>query len=159
MAQADRGTEPDRPPRRQVPFGLHQGVDYLLVLFLGELALHTHSDTQRDLLVIGGVLLVVAIASDGPVSLVKAVPLWAHRLVDVLVMAGLVALPAAVSRGRSPMSGVLGVLVAVLMGRLVLSTRYAPSPPRRTLDADRIVRHGARSLGRAAGRRARRRQG
>jgi hypothetical protein len=147
------------PARRQVPFGLHQGVDYLLALFLGELALHTRSDTQRDLLVLGGVLVVVAAASDGPLSLVKTIPLWAHRLVDVLVMAGLVVLPVAVSRGRSPTSAVLGVVVAVLLGRLVLATRYAPAPPRRTLDADRIVRQGSRSLGRMAGRWARRRPG
>ena len=131
----------------------------MLALFLGELALHTRSETQRDLLVLGGALVVVAAASDGPLSLVRALPLWAHRLVDVLVMAGLVALPVAVGRGRSPTSAILGVVVAVLLGRLVLSTRYAPSPPRRTLDADRIVRQGSRSLGRVAGRWARRRPG
>jgi len=148
--RAWRRGEGGLPSRRQVPFGLHQGVDYLLALFLGELALHTRSETQRDLLVLGGVLVV---------SLVKAVPLWAHRVVDVLVSAGLVALPVAVSRGRSPTSALLGVIVAVLLGRLVLSTRYAPSPPRRTLDADRIVRQGSRSLGRVAGRWARRRPG
>ena len=157
--RAWRRGEGGLPSRRQVPFGLHQGVDYLLALFLGELALHTRSETQRDLLVLGGVLVVVAVASDGPRSLVKAVPLWAHRVVDVLVSAGLVALPVAVSRGRSPTSALLGVIVAVLLGRLVLSTRYAPSPPRRTLDADRIVRQGSRSLGRVAGRWARRRPG
>ena len=159
MDRAGRLDGTGLPARRQVPFGLHQGVDYLLALFLGELALHTRSDTQRDLLVLGGVLVVVAAASDGPLSLVKTIPLWAHRLVDVLVMAGLVVLPVAVSRGRSPTSAVLGVVVAVLLGRLVLATRYAPAPPRRTLDADRMVRQGSRSLGRMAGRWARRRPG
>jgi len=112
--------------------------------------------------VLGGVLLVSGITSNGPLALVKKLPRSVHRLVDLAVMVGLVALPIAVSRGRSPLSAVLGVAVAVLLGRLVLSTRYAPSPPRRphlAEDADRALQQGARSLGRAAGRRARRRQG
>jgi hypothetical protein len=142
-----------------VPFGLHQGVDYVLALFLGEVALHTRSDSQRDLLVLAGALVVAGAVSGGPLSVVKLIPFWAHRVVDVVVMAGLVALPVVVSRGRSPMSALLGVAVAVVLGRLVISTRYAPSPPPRAPDPDRAIRAGARSLGRLVGRRARRRQG
>ena len=124
----------------------------MLALFLGEVALHARSDTQRDLLVVAGVLVVVGVASDGPLSIVKKVPLWAHRMLDLAVMAALVALPIAVGRGRSPLSAALSVAVAVVLGRLVMSTRYVPSPPRARRDPDRAVRSTARLLGRLAGR-------
>ncbi len=113
--------------RKVIPFGLHQGADYLLAVLLIGTATHVGGRMQLALFCAAGALVAAAAVSDGPLGALSALGPRSHRAVDVAAAAGLAVSP---FLARSDLD-VLGVLVAeataLILARLVISTRYSPS--------------------------------
>ena len=140
-----------------MPFGLHQGAEYLLAAFLAETALHLRAGTQTALLAGAGAIALLAFLTRGPLGLIRLLPPRLHQIGDVVVLAGLAIEPVVVASGRSLTSILVAEVGAIAVARLAWSTRYTPSPrpvaSRRVgPSAQQVVDASARRLGQASGR-------
>lgn len=118
--------------RTRLPFWLHQGLEYVFAVLVAGLGLHLGGLTEATLVAAGTLLLLGSLATRGPLGAFRLLSPAAHRLLDWVVVVGLVAVPLV----RLPRLDVLGAallwLVAASLAQLVRATRYATPGARAT---------------------------
>jgi F0F1-type ATP synthase assembly protein I len=135
--------------RGATPFWVHQAVEYLVGLLLIVVAMQS---TRPALPALAGVgVVVLAATADGPLGLAKWVPRRVHRVLDLVVMAGLVVAAIVVSAADG--AGRLTVWVAAAVFALMLwRTNYRPKAAKTRAVADDASVSKGETFGRAAGR-------
>jgi hypothetical protein len=130
-------------------FWVHQAAEYVLGLFLVSQAVHSASPVAMG--VAGGVVVLLAGTSDGPLSGVKALSRPQHRVADVVVAVALLALATAARSWLDSVSVVSLIGVGLAVGMLAIRTDYQPKRRRSTgaVGSDTSERIG-RSVGRSA---------
>lgn len=134
---------------------MHQGIEYLLALIFGEMALHVNGPMAKVLLGGATTMAALAVLSKGPLGALRLLPPVLHRGADWALAAGLAVSPLVVRHHLDPF-GLLAVeLAAGAQAWLAVTTRYrtvrlhAVAGETRRRD---VVHHpGARDNGRARG--------
>jgi hypothetical protein len=113
------------PPKRRIPFILHQFLEYAVGVALVVLSVHLG---KSDLLLgAGAVFGLLAVTAHGPLGIVRVCGQRLHRALDVAVAIAL-ALSPLVGTLRPGVVGIVVVeLVAVAWLRVATLTRYAPA--------------------------------
>jgi hypothetical protein len=136
-----------------VPFLVHQVLDYLAGLYLLQAGSKLDGRAATVCYVAGAVVLLATTLSGrplggGPISR----PL--HRVVDVVIVAGLVAAPFVFGLTGEPGATVRLEGLAIALGALVWFTKYARPAPRNYRETGRAIKeHGPRMAGQMIGRR------
>ena len=131
----------------RIPFWIHQLVELLLGILLLVQGARTGEHTAV-LVALGGVLLLLALCTDGPLSAWPWIARRLHRALDFAAAAVLALSPFVLSLDRALAIVVLEVS-ALSMVWLALRTNWRPKPVRGAAPASPPV---ARRLGRLAGR-------
>jgi len=119
---ARRGRSHDRA---RLPFWLHQSFEYGFAVLVAGLGLHLGGLTEAALVVAGAILLLGSLATRGPLGAFRILSPLAHRLLDWVVVAGLVAVPLVRLPHFDILSAALVWLVAASLAQLARGTRYA----------------------------------
>lgn len=131
-----------------MPFWVHQGVEYLVGLLLVVSGLQAVRPLGPVLA--GTAVLALAATAHGPLGAFKWVPRRVHRLLDLVVAAGLVVLALLLPSDQVDAFGrVLLVIAAMVLVMLVVRTS---STARAKEQAEAPGRSRADDMGRAAGR-------
>jgi hypothetical protein len=155
-----------------VPFGFHQGLEYLVGILLALTAIHLPSPAAGAGLIAAVVVVVLPLVSDGPLGGFRLLGRDLHRVLDVVLALALAASPAYLGWGDTT-TVVVAEVLAVIYAVLTVRTSYAARPRRApgttgpppvvadTLRAagrtvGKAGRQGPRALGRMVGRRIRR---
>jgi hypothetical protein len=127
-----RGRSSDRA---RLPFWLHQAFEYGVAVLVAGLGLHLGGSTEAALVVAGAVLLLGSLATQGPLGAFRLLSPVAHRVVDWVVVAGLVAVPLVQLPHFDILSAALLWLVGASLAQLARGTRYAGPATRVTAGA------------------------
>jgi len=136
-----------------VPFLVHQVLDYLAGLYLLQAGSKTSGRAATVCYIAGAIVLLAATLSgrplgSGPISR----PL--HRVVDILLVLGLVATPFVFGLTDQTTTTVRLEGLAVALGALVWFTKYARPAPRNYRETGRAIKqHAPRVAGQMIGRR------
>jgi len=124
-AGADRD---DRNEKIRIPLWIHQVVEYLLALLIVSQSI-TAGKAATYLAVTGGLLFVLAAATNAPAGAVRWIPPQLHRVLDLVVIVALLVAPI-VSGSTELVAWVLCVLAAVALAWINWHTswRRAPRP-------------------------------
>jgi hypothetical protein len=129
-----------------IPFWIHQLVELLLGILLLVQGARTGEHTAV-LVTLGGLLLALALCSDGPLGAWRWIGRRLHRVLDFVAAAVLALSPLALSLDRALAIVVLEVAAAGMVW-LALRTNWRPRSPRVEVPAPPL----AQRLGRLAGR-------
>ncbi len=89
--------------------------------------MHTAGSLELALFAAGTAVFLLAVCSNGPLGAVRFLHPSLHRALDIVVASGL-ALSPLIARGHLDLAAVIvAECVAVVLARLLLSTRYEPS--------------------------------
>lgn len=116
----------ERHERRYLPFGVHQGVEYVLAILLGGVAIHLHGDMEWAL--VSGALAIFALSviTKGPLGAAGLIGPRFHLVLDIFLATGL-ALSPLIARSGVEAAGIISVeATAVLLARMSLLTRHTP---------------------------------
>jgi hypothetical protein len=145
-------------PTNKLPFWIHQIVEYAIGALLAYQAIHAASPVVP--LLAGLVVVVLAATADGPVACFHVVPRPVHRVFDIVVAVGLLALALFFGDEVGGAGQFMLVLGAVGLGVLTLRSDYRPKVTRRqrtaaappsdpgSTRAEEIGRHAGRLVGR-----------
>lgn len=133
-----------------VPFILHQLLDYLAGLYLVQAGSRLHGRPAAVSYGAGAVFLVAAMFSGKPLGGGR-ISRRAHRVVDIVLIAGVAAAPFVFGISDSAPTVVRFVGLAVLLGLVVKYTNYVRLPPGSTTRA--LKEQGPRIAGQIVGRR------
>jgi hypothetical protein len=129
-----------------MPFWLHQALEY--AIGLGLIFQATQGGAMTPAVIAGAVLLIAAATVDGPLGAWRGVSRRGHRIVDIVVVAAMLALAVIPGTGIDGLArGALG-LGALLLALLVVLTDCSPKQPRGRLpDSEEIGRAAGRFVG------------
>jgi hypothetical protein len=134
---------------RGLPFWIHQLAEY--AIGLGLIAQAAQGPDATLPVAFGGAVLLSAALADGPMAGWKAVSRRQHRLVDVVLALGALALAVLPWSPAGVASRAVLAVAAALLGVLILSTNYAPRPVRAPRDRGDVAEELGRSAGRLVG--------
>jgi hypothetical protein len=138
-----------RDERALRPFWLHQVAEYLVGLVL--VAIGLQSPEPAVPAVLGGLVVLNAAAVDGPAGAFRAVSRRTHRVLDVVVIAALIAAAAIPGVPVDNANRVTMIVVAVVLAVVWLNSSFEHRAPRvQGPPVDRSEAIG-RSAGRLAG--------
>jgi hypothetical protein len=133
-----------------IPFLIHQLLDYLAGLYLLQMGSHLRGRPASVAYGAGAVFLVAAMFSGKPLGGGR-ISRRAHRVVDIVLIAGLVATPFVFGLSGTATNVVRFEGLAVLLGLVVKYTSYIRLPPGTTAQA--LKEQGPRIAGQIVGRR------
>lgn len=139
--------------RQWRPFWIHQGAEYVLGLVLVATGLQNPTPTFPVLA--GGLIVVNAAIVTGPIGAFRLVPRPLHRIIDIVVIAAIVAVAVMPFLDIDNASRFTMVLIAAIMGFIWLSTNFdtrSAAVARRRAAAGPRARYDGETVGRAAGR-------
>lgn len=149
VASTSPGPESPGNGRRALPFWVHQALEYALGVILVEAAFHVRGTMTPIMIGIAASYIALAALSHGPLGALRVLGRGVHRVIDVVLLA-LVALSPLLALHHMDLVGVAMVeLSALVLARLVWSTRYA-DPPRQGAPSG-LAGHLARAGGSTAG--------
>jgi hypothetical protein len=140
-------------PAPKLPFWIHQIVEYGIGALLAYQAVH--SPRPAVPLLAGLVVVLLAATADGPAACFHAVPRPIHRILDLVVAAGLVVAAILFGDDMGGAGQVLLVLGALALAGLTLRSDYRPKEARRRAaqpPASSVGSDRAEAIGRGAGR-------
>jgi hypothetical protein len=128
-----RGSRPGRTRRpRPIGFGIHQGVELLLGVFVLLTVVRMPEPDIAPVITLGMVLVVLPVITVGPLAAVRLLRPAAHRVLDVvLVMLALAGplLPLGLDAAAIPVVVLAGLGLAVLTRSTSYAVRQRPPPP------------------------------
>ena len=116
--------------RRPLPFGLHQGLEYLVGILVALTAIRLPSRAATLGLAVAVVVVALPLVSDGPLGGFRLLGRAVHRALDVLLIMLLAVSPVFLG-GDDVTTLVLAETLAVIYAALVVRTSYAPPKRRR----------------------------
>jgi hypothetical protein len=146
-------------PTNKMPFWIHQLVEYGIGALLAYQAIHSPSPVVP--LVAGLVVVLLAATADGPVACFHVVSRPFHRVLDIAVAIGLLAIALFFGSDVGGAGQFMLVLGALALGVLTLRSDYRPKLTRRqraaaspasdpaSTRAEEIGRHAGRLVGRS----------
>ena len=140
-------------PRGWRPFWVHQGAEYLVGLIL--VSFGVQSPTPTFPVVAGGLIVINAAVVTGPIGAFRLVSRPLHRILDVVVVAVIVAAASMPFLSIDAASRVTMIVIAVIMAFLWASTNFdTRREAANKRDAIRLATASDRSdaIGRSAGR-------
>jgi hypothetical protein len=140
----------DRAPK--LPFWIHQVVEYGIGALVAYQAIHSPQPVVP--LLAGVAVIVLAATADGPAACFPFVPRPVHRILDVVVLVGLLVVAFVFGDDMGGAGQILLVLGALSLGVLTLRSDYRPKAARRKAErppAEAVGSDRAESIGRGAG--------
>jgi hypothetical protein len=143
----------DRSPK--LPFWVHQVVEYGIGVLLAYQAIHSPRPVVP--LLAGLAVIALAATADGPAAAWHVVPRRVHRVCDVIVAVGLVAVAIVFGHQAGTAGQIMLLVGALALAALLLRSDYRPRPVKaaRPTPAAGTPPSGsvtAEAVGRAAGR-------
>lgn len=114
--------------RVRLPLWIHQLVEYLLAVLIVTQSINAEK-AATFMAVTGGLLFLLAATTDGPMGGLRWIPPQVHRVLDLVVIAALVAAPV-VSGSGDPIAYALCFLAAAAVAWLNWHTQWARTPRR-----------------------------
>ena len=141
----------ERAPK--LPFWIHQVIEYGIGALLAYQAIHSPQPVVP--LLAGVAVILLAATADGPAACFPVVSRPVHRVLDVIVLVGLLVVAAVFGDEMGGAGQILLVLGAVSLGVLTLRSDYRPKSARAKAEqptAQDVGSDRAESIGRGAGR-------
>ncbi len=115
-------------PRRYIPFGAHQGVEYIMAILLAGVAIHLSGDMEWALL--GGALAIFLLSflTKAPLGGGRIVAMKVHLVLDLAIAVGLALSPLIATSGVDATGIITAEATAVLLARMSTLTRKQPRP-------------------------------
>ena len=141
------------PPAPKLPFWIHQIVEY----GIGVMLIFQAVQSPRPVIPLfaGLAVVVLAATADGPAACFAVVPRPVHRILDVIVLVGLLVVAVVFGDDMGGAGQILLVLGALSLGVLTLRSDYRPKTARVKAErppAQEVGSERAETIGRGAGR-------